>query len=143
MIKMEVIVMITLDQAKKAVEASEAKAKELGILVSTAVVDEYGTLIAFSRMDGSLKVSPRFAITKAYTSGTLGMPTGAMEPFTVPGKPYYDLNSLHGGEFTTIAGGMPVTIDGKLVGGVGVGGSADVSQDAKCAESAATAITAS
>ncbi|OGG05091.1 hypothetical protein A2Z33_06605 [Candidatus Gottesmanbacteria bacterium RBG_16_52_11] len=132
--------MINQKQAMKAIEAAQAKANELGIAVTVAVVDEYGMLLALSRMDGALKVSPRFATTKAYTSGTLGMPTGAMEPFTIPGKPYYDLNSLHGGEFTTIAGGIPVTHDGKLIGGVGVGGSMDVSQDEQCAKAGAEAI---
>lgn len=121
-------------RVKKAIEAAEAKAKELGIAVSVAIVDEYGDLVAFSRMEGAIKISPKFALAKAYTAGTIGMATADMAPYAVPGKPYYGMDALFGGELTTIAGGLPIKDGNKLVGGVGVGGSADVSQDVECAK---------
>lgn len=126
---------------KKAIDAAEAKASELGIAVSTAIVDEYGDLVAFSRMEGAIKISPKFAITKAYTAGTIGMATSDMAKYTEEGKPYYGLNTLFGGELTTIAGGVPVLINQKLAGGIGVGGSADVNQDAECAKIALEILT--
>ncbi len=123
-------------KAKKAIEASESKAKDLGISVSTAIVDEYGDLVAFSRMEGAIKISPKFALAKAYTAGTIGMATADMAPYAVEGKPYYGMDALFGGELTTIAGGLPIKVGNKLVGGIGVGGSPDVSQDAECAKAA-------
>lgn len=121
---------------RKAIEASEAKAKDLGIAVSTAIVDEYGDLVAFSRMEGAIKISPKFALAKAYTAGTIGMATADMAPYAVEGKPYYGMDALFGGELTTIAGGLPIKAGNKLVGGIGVGGSADVREDVECAKAA-------
>lgn len=125
--------MITLSKAKKAIEASENKARELGVEISTTIVDHYGVVIAFSRMDDAIKISPKFSYAKAYTSGTLGMNTADMAIYATEGKPYYDMNSLFGGELTTIAGGLVVKKGDKIVGGIGVGGSQDVNQDVACA----------
>lgn len=127
-------------KVKKAIEASEAKAKELGIAVSTAIVDEYGDLVAFSRMEGAIKISPKFAITKAYTAGTIGLATADMAPFAAEGKPYYGIEALFGGELTTIAGGLPIKAGDRLAGGIGVGGSADTAQDVECAKAALAAL---
>lgn len=128
-------------KVKKAIEAAELKARELGIAVSTAIVDEYGDLLAFSRMEGAIKISPKFALSKAYTAGTIGMATADMAPYAVPGKPYYGMDALFGGELTTIAGGLPIKTGDKLVGGIGVGGSYDVSQDVECVQAALKELT--
>lgn len=134
--------MITLEKAKQALEAAEQKAKELGTAVTTVVVDEHGSIIAVSRMDGALPISPRFAYAKAFTAASLGMASGDLSPYTAQGKPYFGLNTLFGGELTAIAGGMPVKRNGKVIGAVGVGGSVDVSQDAQCAQAASSILEA-
>ena len=133
--------MITLDNAKKALEASEKKAKALGTAVTTVIVDDHGSIIAVSRMDGAIPISPRFAYTKAYTSASLGMPSEELGPGAREGKPYYGINTLFGGELTPMAGGLPVAIGGKLAGGIGVGGSADTQEDVACAKEAMKALT--
>lgn len=132
--------MLTLEQAKKALELAEAKAKEVGANVSIAVVDASGVLVAASKMDAAITISPRFAYVKAFTSASIGMPSKDLAPYDVPGKPYYGVHTILGGELTTIAGGQPILVDGKLIGGIGVGGSTDVSQDDACASAALAAF---
>ena len=132
--------MITLEKAQKALEAAEKKAKELGTAVTTTIVDEHGTLIAAGRMDGAIPVSPKFSYAKAYTSAVLGAPTADLAPFTVEGKPYFGCTCAFGGELMVIAGGLPVKDGGKIVGGVGVGGSMDVGKDADCAKAAVAVL---
>ncbi len=132
--------MITLAKAKKALEASEKKAEELGVHVSTVIVDNQGSVIAVSKMDNAIPISPRFALSKAYTSANLGFSTLDLAKYSSEGKPYFGLNTLFGGEFDLLAGGIPVKMNGKLVGGIGVGGSPDTLQDVECAKAAEMAL---
>lgn len=128
--------MITLEKAAAALRASEDAAKKRGLLISTAIVDDYGVLIAFSRMDGALHISPRFAHAKAFTAAALGMPSGDVASYAGEGKPYFSVNTSFGGEMMIIAGALPVKHQGKTVGAVGVGGSMDVVKDVECAQEA-------
>ncbi|SRR5258708_677375 len=128
--------MITLAKAKEALEASESKAKELGITVSTAIVDEHGVLLAFSRMDGALNISPRFSQAKAHTAAALGMASADVAEYAEEGKPFMGVNTFFAGDWMVIAGGLPVKSNGKVTGAVGVGGSMDVKQDVECAQEA-------
>lgn len=132
--------MITLDKAKKALELSEEKAKALGIKVTTTVVDEHGTVIVVSRMDGAFVVSPKFSYLKAYTSATLGLETANMAQYCEPGKPYFGLNEAFASEMITIAGGLPIKSGNKIIGGIGVGGSLNVDEDVACAKEALKAF---
>lgn len=126
---------------QQAIDAGQKKATEMGFGVSIAIVDEYGDLLSFSRMPGALKISPKFAITKAYTAGTCGLATEDIAKYAGEGKPYYGVESLFGGELTTIAGGVPIMKSDKIIGGVGVGGSHDVSQDAEIAKIVVEALS--
>ena len=128
--------MIILEKAQKAAEAALKHADGLGIAICVVVVDEHGTPIVLNRMENSFVISQDFAYAKAYTSATLGMPSGDIAGYAAEGKPYYGITDAFGGKLMVIAGGMPVKKGGKVVGAVGVGGSADVSQDAECAKAA-------
>lgn len=132
--------MVTLAQAQKALELALAKAKELGVDVSIAIVDVSGVLIAGAKMDHAITISPKFAYVKAFTSASIGMPSTGLAPYDEPGKPYYGLHTILGGELTTIAGGQPIMMDSQLVGGIGVGGSTDTTQDDAIAKTALAAF---
>ncbi|MFC1711703.1 heme-binding protein [Patescibacteria group bacterium] len=132
--------MFSLSKAKKALQASEEKASKLGIAVATVVIDSQGSIVAASRMDGAIPISPRFAYAKAYTSASLGVPSEGLAQYAEEGKPYFGITDIFGGELTPIAGGVPIKVNGKIVGGIGVGGSMDVSQDAQCAKEAAKVV---
>src|SRR3989344_2056485 len=120
--------MITLDKSKQALEAAEKKAKGLNVAVTITIVDSHGRVISSSRMDGAIPISPRFAYEKAYTSANLGAPTKDLAKFATEGKPYFGLTDIFAGKLTTIAGGIPVFENNRIAGGIGVGGSMDVSQ---------------
>ena len=131
---------LTLHQARMAMEAAEAKAREIGVAVSVVVVDEHGALIAVNRMDRAIPISPRFAFAKAFTSASLGTPSEGLADYAKEGKPYFGVTTIFGGELTPIAGGMPVIKEENVLGGIGVGGSMDVMQDVECCKAAVAAI---
>lgn len=126
--------MLTLETALLAAQKAIEEARNLGATISVSIVDEYGIQIVALKMDASLPVSPDFAHAKAFTSATLRLPTAGIAEYAVAGKPYYGTTSLSEGRFTVIAGGLPIEKDGKVIGGIGVGGSHDVNQDVQCAQ---------
>ena len=134
--------MILSANALTAINAAEKKAEELGVTVTISVVDEHGVQVAAKRMDGALTISPKFAQAKAYTAATLRAATSSLSAYATEGKPYFGLTSLFDGKLTVIAGGIPVFVGETVVGAVGVGGSADVSQDEKCAQAAVDVLEA-
>ncbi len=119
---------LTLAGARKAVAASEAKAGERGYKMNVAVVDDGGHLIAFARMDGARAASVATSTTKAVSAATYRAPTG---PLPVPGGKEPDLllnvglqnaASDSGGKITSLLGGLPIVVDGQVLGAIGVGG---------------------
>ncbi len=120
-------VRLTLAGARKAVAASEAKAAERGYKMNVAVVDDGGHLIAFARMDGARPASAATSTTKAISAATYRAPTG---PLPVGGKePDLLLNvslqnaaSDSGAKITSLLGGLPIVVDGQVLGALGVAG---------------------
>lgn len=119
--------------ATAAIDAAAAKAGELGVAVSIAVVDAGGNLVAFLRMDGAEIAGPTLAVDKAYTAVANRISTADLTEEAAPGGPLFGLHACGGGRFVIFGGGVPVWSGDTVAGAVGVSG-ATVDQDASCAE---------
>lgn len=113
---------LTLDMAKKLLEEAEKTAKEINVPVVIAIVDEGGNLVAQHRMDNSLLVSISLALSKAYTSIALKMTTEKLSTITLPGNPLYGLENSVDNRLCSIGGGIPIIMNGYLLGAIGVSG---------------------
>ncbi|GAA0071454.1 hypothetical protein UT300003_29780 [Clostridium sardiniense] len=117
---------ITLNKAKEILNKAEAKAKEINISVTIAIVDEGGNLIAQHKMDNALLISITAALNKAYTAIALKMDTEKVHELILPSGPFYGLENIHPGKLCTLGGGIPIINHGKFIGAIGVsGGSID------------------
>jgi uncharacterized protein GlcG (DUF336 family) len=129
---------ISLAAAERAVRAAVDRAAELGVAVVVAVADAAGELKAYARMDGAPLLSVRIAQDKAWTAAAFGLPTDAWWGLVKDEPPL-----LHGivktERLVIFGGGVPLVVDGRVVGGIGVsGGSAD--QDRAIAEAGAAVV---
>lgn len=125
---------LTLKIVTDMIEAACEQARQLGIAVNVAVVDDGGNLKAFVRMDKAHLFSGEIAQNKAYSAAAFGIPTGDWYPRIEKNPPLLH-GIVHTNRLTIFAGGLPLHIGGHLVGGIGVsGGSAQ--QDTLCAEKA-------
>jgi uncharacterized protein GlcG (DUF336 family) len=113
---------ITLDQAWQVVDAANEAATAQGTAMNIAVVDVGGNLKAFLRMDGAWLGSIDIAITKARTARLFDMESGSIGELSQPGGPLYNIEHSNGG-LITFPGGIPLTVDGVIVGAIGVSGS--------------------
>jgi len=130
---------ISLATAEKLLEAAKKKATELGVPMVIAVTDESGVLKAFCRMDKAALLSVDIAKDKAYTAISFGMASHQWFEFIKNDPPL-----LHGivktDRLVVFGGGYPITIDGEVVGGIGVSGG-HYEQDMQVAEAALAALT--
>jgi uncharacterized protein GlcG (DUF336 family) len=129
-----------LDTALLLCAAALARAREENVLVSVAVVDGGGNLIAFVRADGAEIAGPTLAVDKAYTAVAHRVATAELAVLAAPGGELQGLASAAGGRYVCFGGGVPLWSGQKVVGGVGVSGGT-VAQDGACANSAAALWT--
>jgi len=120
-------VRLTLDGARTIIAAAAEQAAVMSLKMNIAVVDEGGHLLSFDRMDGARPASGYTAITKASTAATFRQPTGPLPVGTSTPDPLLNLSlqiaaQASGGKITTLLGGLPIAVDGQVIGGVGVGG---------------------
>jgi uncharacterized protein GlcG (DUF336 family) len=126
---------LSLEDARVLIAGARAKAEEIGVAMCIAVTDESAQLIAFERMDGGKITSTVIAQDKAYTAAGAKRTTESYGEASQPGKPAYGINSAIGGRLLVVAGGIPVIVDGQVVGAIGIS-SGTPTQDSECAQAA-------
>ena len=133
-------VQLNLAGAETVLEAAKKKAATMGLKCNIAIVDDGGHILAFARMDGARPASAATALTKAVSAATFRQETG---PLPAKGEPdvllSLSIQNASGGKITTLKGGVPIVIDGQVVGAVGVGGGTG-EQDAEVAKAGIRAL---
>ena len=117
--------MLTLNRLDAAdadilISGAAEHAKKIGVPMCIAVTDDAGQLIAFRRMDGGRITSSTLAIDKAFTAAAARKATHEYGEASQPGAPAYGISSALGGRLMVVGGGLPVFVDGEIVGGIGV-----------------------
>src|SRR6056297_2201988 len=133
---------LDLTDAGVLLSGARAKAAEIGVPMCIAITDEGGNLVAFERMDGGKVTSITIAIDKAFTAAGAKKATHEYGEVSQPGKPVYGIASAIGGRLMVVGGGLPVVVDGDVVGGIGVS-SGTPAQDRDMAEAGIAAFLAS
>ena len=134
---------LTLKGAESVINAAKAEAQKLqapgGVI---AVVDDGGNLMALERLDGTFSAGANISIGKARTAVMFKKPTRFFEELiNSNGKGRTVMTALE--NFTPLIGGVPIVVDGQIVGGVGVSGAATADQDEKLAIAGANAFSPS
>ena len=109
---------LTLDGAKKIAAVAEAKAKAEGARVVIAVVDEGGSLLLLERLDDTQVASVNVGIDKARTAAIYRRPSKVFEDQVKNGR--VSALALHGA--VALQGGVPIIVNGKVIGAIGVSG---------------------
>ena len=126
---------LTLEGAKKMMAAAEAEARKNNWNVAIAIVDAGGNLLLFQKLDETQSGSIDVAIGKARTAATFKRPTKALEEIISGGRSVF--LAVEG--ITPLQGGLPIMVDGQLLGGVGVSGVLS-SQDEQVSQAALDAL---
>jgi glc operon protein GlcG len=128
---------LTLDGAKKVIAAAIAEAKSKSAPGGAiAVVDEGGNLVAVERLDNTFAAGANISIGKARTAVLFKRPTNFFEDVINKGRTA--MTTLN--DFTPLQGGIPIIVDGQIVGAVGVSGAASAQQDEEIAIAGANAL---
>lgn len=128
---------VTHEQAMKAVAGALAEARKIGVPMAVAVVDTAGQLVAFERLDNTQTASIAVAQDKAVSAAMYRRPTKVFQDALAGGGAGLRVLSLRNAN--AVEGGIPVTLDGKIVGAIGVSGGAP-DQDGACAAAGLAAL---
>jgi glc operon protein GlcG len=130
---------ITLEAAKKAIAGAEAEAKKNNWWMAIAIVDTAGKLVAFERMDNTQMASNEIALGKAVSANNLKRPTKVLQDALAAGGAGVRFLAIPGA--LPVEGGLPIMVDGKIIGAIGVSGAAS-NEDAQCATAGIAVLTA-
>ncbi len=133
---------LTLALAEQFLEAAKAEAIKQGWAMSFAVVDATGRQVALIRMDGARWMTTRVAQAKAFTAATFRRPSAAVEELAEQ-RPdlFQSLTQLIDEPMLLAGGGLPIIIEGTLLGGVGASGGTEA-EDIDCAQAGLDVIGA-
>ena len=124
---------LSIDDAKCLADGARAMAKEIGVPMCIAIVDESGNLIFFERMDTGKITSAIVAQDKAFTAAGARKATHEYNEVCKPGNLAFGIHTAIGGRLCVVGGGLPVVVDGEVVGGIGLS-SGTPRQDMQCAQ---------
>jgi glc operon protein GlcG len=127
---------LNADGAKRVIAAAVSYAKKANTTGVIAVVDDGGNLMAVERIDGTFAAGANISIGKARTAALFKHPTKFFEE--IIGKGRTSMVALN--DFTPLQGGVPIIVDGQIVGAVGVSGAASAAQDEELAMAGAAAF---
>ena len=115
--------LISLAEARAIVEGAIAYARDANLRMAVVVVDQAGNVVSADRMDGASLQNIRFAEGKAFASALYRQTTEEMGALykTRPDR-YFGIINMYPGKIYLVGGGVPLGVDGHLVGGVGVAG---------------------
>lgn len=130
---------LTLSDARRIIQAGEQKAAELKIPYNIAVVDAGGALISHVRMDGAWLGSIDISINKAFTARAFDMSTDELSKASQSGESLFGINTTNADKIVIFGGGMPVKVNGAVIGAVGASGGS-VENDIKVVQAAVAAF---
>lgn len=124
---------LSIEDARLLADGAREKADEIGVPMCIAIVDESANLILFERMDGGKVTSATIAQDKAFTAAGARKATHQYNEVCKPGSLAFGIHTAIGGRLCVVGGGLPVSIDGDVVGGIGLS-SGTPQQDMECAQ---------
>jgi uncharacterized protein GlcG (DUF336 family) len=128
---------ISLENAKKAAAPALAEARKNNWNMAVAIVDPDGNLVYYEKMDNTQVGSSDVCISKARSAARFKRPTKAFQDALAAGGAGLRILRIEGA--VPVEGGIPLLMDGKIVGAIGVSG--DTSEhDAQCAKAGADAV---
>src|SRR3977135_2046698 len=129
---------ISSELARKMGDEAGGEARQIGVSENVAILDDGGNLKAFSRMDGAPILSIEIAQNKAYTA-LFGVPTQDFFNF-IQGDPSLLAGIPTLARVAAYGGGLPIKVNGEVVGAIGVSGAPTVQNDIDCARAALAVV---